>query len=264
MLDDFLVRAGLAGLGLALAAGPLGCFVVWRRMAFFGDATAHAGILGVALSLAFSISIFLGVLGVALLMALLLSVLVARGHVMDTTLGVLSHGALALGLVAVSFLPTVRVDLASFLFGDVLAVSKTDLAVIWAGAVLVMVLMYWRWSSMLTATLNPDLAMAGGIDPKREQFVLTVAMAVIVAVAIKVVGALLIAALLIIPAAAARPLVRTPEWMALVATLIGGLATLAGLGLSFKVDTPTGPSMVVAALAVFTLSTLLGRQGRDS
>lgn len=259
MLDDFLIRATLAGVGVALAAAPLGCFVVWRRMAYFGDATAHAAILGVALSLALSTSVFAGALAVALIMALTVSTLSGRGYAMDTLLGVLAHSALAFGLVAVSFLHGVRVDLNAYLFGDILAVSTSDLAVIWAGAALVGVLTIWRWSALLTATLNPDLAYASGIDPKREQLVLTLGLAIVVAVAIKVVGALLIVALLIIPAASARPLSRTPEAMALIASLIGGLSALAGLRASFLWDTPTGPTIVCVAAVIFLLTNLSAR-----
>ena len=134
MLDDFLVRAALGGVGLSLATGPLGSFVVWRRMAYFGDATSHAAILGVALALATELPVGLGTLFVALAMAATVSTLSAKGWAMDTTLGVLAHAALAAGLVAVSFIPTVRVDLSSYLFGDILAVSRMDLAYIWGGA----------------------------------------------------------------------------------------------------------------------------------
>ncbi|MCC5984765.1 MAG: metal ABC transporter permease [Rhodobacteraceae bacterium] len=251
MLDDFLTRALLAGLAVAVATGPLGCFVVWRRMAYFGDATAHAAILGVALALAFQISIFAGTMAVALVMAMLVSTLAGRGWAMDTTLGVLAHSALALGLVAVSFLPTVRVDLTAYLFGDILAVSRADLGVIVAGSALVAGLMAWRWSALLTATLNEDLAHAAGIDPGRERLVLTLALAVVVAVALKVIGALLIAAMLIIPAAAARTLARSPEAMALAAIAIGGGAVWGGLQMSLRLDTPSGPSIVAVAAGVF-------------
>jgi zinc transport system permease protein len=258
MLDDFLVRATLAGLGVALAAAPLGCFVVWRRMAYFGDATAHAAILGVALSLALSASIFAGVLIVSMLMALTVSVLSGRGYAMDTLLGVLAHSALAFGLVAVSFLSGIRIDLMAYLFGDILAVSRADLAVIWGGAVLVVILMSRRWSALLTSTLNADLAHASGIDPKREQLALTLSLAVLVAVAIKVVGVLLIAALLIIPAAAARPLSSTPERMVLVAACIGFLATVTGLRAAWLLDTPAGPSIVCIAAIIFAVSSIFG------
>ncbi len=256
MLDDFLTRALLAGLAVALATGPLGCFVVWRRMAYFGDATAHAAILGVALALGFQISIFAGTMVVALIMAMTVSVLAGRGWAMDTTLGVLAHSALAFGLVAVSFLPAVRVDLTAYLFGDILAVSRFDLGVIAAGSGLVLGLILWRWSALLTATLNEDLAHASGVSPGRERLVLTLALAVVVAVALKIVGALLIAALLIIPAAAARNFARGPESMALGAVAIGGLSVWGGLQLSLAQDTPSGPSIVVMASMIFLFSTL--------
>ena len=259
MLDDFLVRAALAGIGLALATGPLGSFVVWRRMAYFGDATAHAAILGVALALAFDLPVGLGTLAVALVMAVTVASLSARGWAMDTTLGVLAHSALALGLVAVSFVHGVRTDLQAYLFGDILAVTRGDLGFIWGGSLVVLGLLVWRWQRLLTATLNADLAHASGINPDRERLILTLALAVVVAVALKVVGALLIAAMLIIPAAAARALSRTPEAMAGLAVLFGMLAALAGLALSLWQDTPAGPSIVTAAAAIFALSAGFGR-----
>lgn len=259
MFDDFLVRAGLAGIGTALAAAPLGCFVVWRRMAYFGDATAHAALLGVALSLAFQGPIMLGVLATALIMALMVQGLAGRGLAEDTLLGVLAHASLAVGLVAVSFLSGARVDLMGYLFGDILAVTVRDLALIWAGAAAVIGLLVWRWQRLLTATLNTDLAQASGISARAEQMVLTIALALTVAVAIKAVGALLIGALLIIPPAAARPLARTPEAMALITAAIGATSALAGLGASFQFDTPTGPTIVSVAAALFCATSLLGR-----
>lgn len=254
MLDDFMVRAGLAGLGVALAAAPLGCFVVWRRLAYIGDATSHAAILGVALALALEIPVFGGVLGVAVAVALLLSALSGRGLGSDALLGVLAHSALAFGLVAVSFLPNARVDLMAYLVGDILAVSRADLAVIWGGAALVTALVAWRWSALLASTLSPDLAQAAGLKPEREALLLTLAMAVIVAVAIKVVGALLIAALLIIPAAAARPIARTPESMAVLAAVIAACAAIGGLLISFAMNTPTGPTIVALGAGIFALT----------
>lgn len=259
MLDDFLIRAALAGVGLALATGPLGSFVIWRRMAYFGDATSHAAILGVALALALHLPIAAGTLIVALAMAATVSTLAAKGWAMDTTLGVLAHAALAFGLVAISYVPGVRSDLSAYLFGDILAVSRLDLGFIWGGAALVLVLLIWRWQALLTSTLNEDLAFASGLNPNRERLVLTLALALVVAVALKIVGALLIAAMLIIPAAAARGLARTPEAMAIYATLFGALASLIGLRLSLWQDTPAGPSIVTAAAVIFALAAVFGR-----
>jgi zinc transport system permease protein len=263
MLDDFMTRAMLAGVGVAFAAAPLGCFVVWRRMAYFGDATAHAAILGVALSLALEMSVFAGAMAVALVMALTVTLLAERGYAMDTLLGVLAHSALAFGLVAVSFLSGVRIDLMAYLFGDILAVSRTDLVVIWGGAALVVALILWRWSALLTSTLNEELAYASGLNPKREQLILTVSLAIVVAVAIKVVGVLLIAALLIIPAAAARGLARTPEAMAVIAGAIGTISAVAGLQGAYIFDTPAGPSIVCVAAVLFAALNLIGWQSRS-
>lgn len=243
LLDGFLVRAILAGLGVAAAAAPLGCFVVWRRMAYFGDATAHAAILGVALAFAFDVPIFAGALIMALLMALAVTKMSARGYAADTTLGVMAHASLAFGLVALSLIDGVRVDLMAFLFGDILAVGQGDLAIIWTGAALVIALLIWRWSALLTATLNEDLATAAGIDPRREQLILTLALAVVVAVAIKVVGVLLIAAMLVIPAAAARPLASSPERMAAISMGFGVLSVCGGIWAAWTFDTPAGPSI---------------------
>ena len=259
MLDDYLVRAALAGVGLSLATGPLGSFVVWRRMAYFGDATAHAAILGVAHALALDLPVGLGTLAVALIMALTVATLAAKGWAMDTTLGVLAHSALAFGLVGASFVTGLRTDLSAWLFGDILAVSRADVGFIWGGALVVVGLLVWRWQALLTATLNEDLAHASGLNPDRERVILTLALAVVVAVAIKVVGALLIAAMLIIPAAAARGVARTPEAMAVLASAIGAISALGGLQLSLWQDTPAGPSIIVIAAAFFAVSAASGR-----
>ncbi|MEM6310509.1 MAG: metal ABC transporter permease [Pseudomonadota bacterium] len=257
MLDDFLIRAILAGLGVALATAPLGCFVVWRRMAYFSDATAHAAILGVALALALNVPIFGGTLFIALLMALGVWGLVGRGFATDTLLGVLAHSGLAFGLVAASYLTSIRIDLMSYLFGDILAVTRQDLAVIWGGGIVVVGLLIWRWHALLLSTLNQEIALAAGVRPRHEELVLTLALAVVVAMAIKIVGVLLIGALLLIPAASARPFSATPERMAVIAALIGCCAVMLGIYTSFQQDTPTGPTIVCAAAVLFLGSVVI-------
>lgn len=257
MLDDFLVRAALAGIGVALATGALGCFVVWRRMAYFGDATSHGAILGVALALAADGPIWAWVVAVAMAIGLALQGLMARGFAADTALGVLAHGALAAGLVAISLLPNIRIDIDSYLFGDILTVNRRDLAVIWIGAALVLALVIWRWQSALTATLHPDLARAAGFSPRREELILTVLMALVVSVALKVVGALLITAMLIIPAATSARLTRSPEAMAVGAIALGVAAVMGGLKVSLWADTPVGPTAICVAMAAFILANLV-------
>ncbi|QQA43660.1 metal ABC transporter permease [Pelagovum pacificum] len=258
MLDDFLVRAALAALGVAVPAGLVGCFVVWRRMTYFGEATSHAAVLGVALSLAMSVSVVWGVVAVALVMGLALHLLEGQGQETGSALGVLAHGGLAAGLLAVSLVPGTRVDLDAYLFGDVLTVSRGDLAVIWTGGAVVVAVLVWRWSALLASTLSPDFAQAAGIDARREGLVLILLMALMVAVALKVVGALLITALLIIPSAAARGLTRTPEGMAALAAGFGVISALGGLWLALQFDTPVGPSIVCLAAGLFAVASVVG------
>ena len=257
MLDDFMVRATLAGIGVALAAAPLGCFVVWRRMAYFGEATAHAALLGVSLSLMFEFSVFLGAIFVSLLMASLVTLTQGRSLFLDTLLGVVGHMSLATGLVVVSFISGVRIELMAYLIGDILSVSKSDLLLIWIGLVIVLVLLFWRWSALLLCTLNEDLATSSGLNPKRESYALTIGLAIVVAVGIKVVGVLLIISMLIIPAASARSLVSTPEKMALFASVIGVLSAVLGLNASYVFDTPTGPTIVCVASIIFIITLIL-------
>ena len=258
-LDDFMARAILAAVGTASACGTLGCFVVWRRMAYFGDATAHAAILGVALALLFSVSIPLGVLIVAVAMALLVGSLSGSTITPDSLLGVLSHSALALGLVSVSLMPSARVDLDAYLFGDILVVSSFDLGVIWGGAIVVCAILAWRWQALLSGILSSDLAYAAGLNPKRDRMLLMILVAAVVAVSIKVVGALLITAMLIIPAAAARLIARDPEAMAGYATLIGVIAAIGGLYAARALGTPAGPSIICGAAALFCIASVIGK-----
>lgn len=255
MFDDFLTRALIAGIGLALVTGPLGCFVVWRRMAYFGDTMAHSALLGVALGFLLEIDLTAGVFVVTALASLVLLALERRsGLSVDALLGILSHAALSLGLVALAFMTWVRIDLMGLLFGDILAVSRLDIALIWGGGLLVLGLLAWLWRPLLAASVDEELAAAEGLAPARSRLIFMLMIALVVAIAMKIVGILLITALMIIPAATARRFASTPEMMALLAALIGALAVAFGLYGSLSFDTPSGPSIVVAALILFLAS----------
>jgi zinc transport system permease protein len=257
MLDDFFVRAMLAGIGLALTTGPLGCFVIWRRMAYFGDTMAHSALLGVALSLFFSLNLMISVFVVAALVSLILIVLQKRqGLSADALLGILSHATLAIGLVMVAFMSWVRFDLIAFLFGDILAVTPTDVAIVWGGGAVVVALIAYLWRPLLAGTVNAELAEAEGMNPERARIVFMLLMALVIAIAMKIVGIMLITSLLIIPAAAARRFAVSPEAMAVIASLLGAVAVIIGLFGSLTYDTPSGPSIVVAALLLFLISLL--------
>lgn len=262
MLDDFFTRALIAGIGLALTVGPLGCFVVWRRMAYFGDTMAHSALLGVALSLLLQVNLTLSVFIVASVVSLLLLILQRRGTLStDALLGILSHSALSVGLVIVAFMTWVRIDLIGFLFGDILAVSEADIDLIWGGGILVVMAIIYLWRPLLASTVNAELAEAEGLRPERARLFFMLLMALVIAIAMKIVGILLITSLLIIPAATARRFSASPEVMAVLASLIGAIAVVGGLFGSMRYDTPSGPSIVVAAVLIFVLSLLpLGRR----
>lgn len=260
-MPDFLLHALLAGLALALVAGPLGSFVVWRRMAYFGDTLSHAALFGVAIGLLLDVSPTLAVTVGCLLLALLLVTLQQRQPLAsDTLLGILAHSTLSLGLVTLSFMPEVRIDLMSYLFGDLLAVSREDLYWIVAGSALVLLILVPLWRPLLAITVHEELARVEGLPVAAIRLALMLLIALVIAVAMKIVGVLLITSLLIIPAAAAQRHARTPEQMALGASLLGLLAVCGGLSLSWFQDTPAGPSIVVCAAALFLLSFLLRRR----
>lgn len=257
MLDDFFTRALVAGIGLAAITGPLGCFVVWRRMAYFGDTMAHSALLGVALAFLFEFNLMVGVFIVAGLVSIALLLLERRRALStDALLGILSHSALALGLVMVAFMTWIRIDLMGFLFGDILAVSRLDIAFIYGGGAIVLAGIAWLWRPLLAATVNAELAEAEGLHPERSRFVFMLLMALVIAIAMKIVGILLITSLMIIPAATARRFAATPEGMAVLASVAGAAAVVAGLFGSLELDTPSGPSIVVAALFLFVLTLL--------
>ncbi|MEE8275869.1 MAG: zinc ABC transporter permease subunit ZnuB [Alphaproteobacteria bacterium] len=254
-MPDFLLRAFLAGLGVALVAGPLGSFVVWRRMAYFGDTLAHAALLGVALGVLAGVNVTLGIIAACLVTALLLLGLQRqRLLASDTLLGLLAHGSLSLGLVALAFLETVRIDLMGYLFGDVLAVTAADLAWIYGGGGVALVILAAIWRPLLAVTVHEELARVEGVNVTAVHMAFMVLIALVIAVALKIVGILLITSLLIIPAAAARRFAATPEQMAVLAAAFGVLAVAGGLLASLHWDTPSGPSIVVAAVALFALA----------
>ena len=254
-MTDFLLYALLAGLGVALVAGPLGCFVVWRRMAYFGDTLAHSALLGVSIGVLLGINISITVAAIPMLIALGLVYLEQRGILsLDTLLGILSHSALATGLVLISLLPDVRVDLMSLLFGDLLSVTKNDLWVIYGVAGTVVSLLLWLWKPLINITVHEELASVEGVKTSAVRTALMLITALVIAIAMKIVGVLLITALLIIPAATARRVSSTPEQMAVMASLIAMLTVVMGLAMSWYGDTPAGPSVVVCGALLFALS----------
>ena len=257
MLDDFFIRALIAGIGVALVTGPLGCFVVWRRLSYFGDTLSHSALLGVTIAYSFELNIALSVFIISSVVALILIQLQKKTNLPgDALLGLLAHSSLAVGLVVIGFLTFIRFDIMGLLFGDILAVTTNDLIIIWTGGALILFVLKLIWKPLFASTVNYELAEAEGLNPDRSKAIFTILMAAVIAISIKMVGLLLITGMLIIPAAMARNISDSPKKMVLYSIIGGLLSVISGLFSSLEFNTSSGPSIIMAALVLFILSLL--------
>ena len=257
MFDDFIVRAFAAGIGLAFITGPLGCFIVWRRLSYFGDTIAHSALLGVVIAYALDFNLIIAVFVVSCLLALSLLFLQRRTNLPDDALlGLLAHSVLAIGLVLLGILSFIRIDLMGLLFGDILSVNVTDLLFVWIGGGIVLILLILIWRPLFAGTVNLELAKAEGLNPDLANAIFTLLIASVIAISIKIVGILLITGLLIIPASASRNLSSTPIQMAIISSIIGVASVVLGIQTSMIWNTPTGPTILTITLGVFILTLL--------
>tara|TARA_B100001989_G_scaffold213011_1_gene162875 strand:- start:449 stop:1252 length:804 start_codon:yes stop_codon:yes gene_type:complete len=255
MFDDFFIRALVAGIGVAFVTGPLGCFVIWRRLSYFGDTLAHSALLGVTLAFTMEFNIALCVFIISSLIALTLIQLQKRTNLPgDALLGLLAHSSLAVGLVVIGFLTFIRFDIMGLLFGDILAVTVDDLLIIWVGGAVILLILKLIWKPLFASTVNYELAEAEGLNPDRAKAIFTILMAAIIAISIKMVGLLLITGMLIIPAAMARNISSSPQRMVIYSIIGGLLSVILGLFTSLEFNTSSGPSIITAALFLFILS----------
>ena len=261
MLDDFFIRALIAGIGIALVTGPLGCFVVWRRLSYFGDTLAHSALLGVTIAYSLEFNIAVSIFLISSIIALILIQLQKKTNLpSDALLGLLAHSSLAVGLVVIGFLTFIRFDIMGLLFGDILAVDKNDLIIIWFGGGLILLVLKFIWKPLFASTVNYELAEAEGLNPDRAKAIFTILLAAIIAISIKLVGVLLITGMLIIPTAMARNISDTPQKMVVFSIIGGLLSVFIGLFSSLEFNTPSGPSIITAALLLFIISLLKIKQ----
>ena len=257
MLDDFFIRALLAGIGVAIVTGPLGCFVIWRRLSYFGDTLSHSALLGVTMAYSFDLNIAISVFLISSVLALILIQLQKKTNLPgDALLGLLAHSSLAVGLVVIGFLTFIRFDIMSLLFGDILAVTVDDIFIIWIGGAIILLILRLIWKPLFASTVNYELAEAEGLNPDRAKAIFTILMAAVIAISIKMVGLLLITGMLIIPAAMARNISNSPQKMVLYSIIGGLLSVILGLFSSLEFNTSSGPSIIMAALVLFILSLL--------
>ena len=258
-IEPFIIKGLLAGVIVALVAGVMGCFVVWRRMAYFGDSLAHSALLGIALGIALGVNHNLSVIMLCSLFALILVWLQQkRIFATDTLLGILAHASLSIGVITISILEQI-IDLHSYLFGDILTVGNDQIWWLVIGGGSVLGVLTYNWSSLVLMTIDEDLAQAENVPVARYQMLLMFLMTIVVAISIKIVGILLIASLLIIAPAASRQFSKSPEMMAMIACLIGVISVVIGMYFSFELDTPSGPTIVAALAALFVISFPISR-----
>ncbi|MGJ8688734.1 MAG: zinc ABC transporter permease subunit ZnuB [Gammaproteobacteria bacterium] len=256
-MSDFIINALIAGLCIALVAGPLGAFVVWRRMSYFGDTLAHSSLLGIAIGILLDMNLQIAVIASSIFFAGLLIALEKNKTLStDTLLGILAHGTLAFGMLILSLSGTVQINLVGYLFGDLLTIAPQDLWWIGGCSALIAILLLRYWNGLLAVTVHEELAKVEGVPVGKLHALMVLMVALLIAVSMKIIGVLLITSLLIIPPAAARRLAETPEQMALGASIVGGLSVCGGLILSYFWDTPAGPSIVATACGFFLLSYL--------
>ena len=255
MFEDFLFRAFFAGIGLAIITGPLGCFIVWRRLSYFGDTLSHSALLGVVIGYALNFNIILSVFVISGLISLSLLYLQKKTNLPnDALLGLLAHSVLAIGLVTLGLLSFIRIDLMGLLFGDILAVNFNDIVIVWIGGAIVLFLLIIIWRPLFAGTVNLELAKAEGMRPELANAIFTLLIAAVIAISIKIVGILLITGLLIIPASTSRNLSSTPIQMAIIASIAGVISVILGLYSSITLNTSTGPTILSVALVLFLIT----------
>lgn len=248
MLDDFLIRSLLAGILMVLVAAPMGCLMVWQRMAFLADTLGHASVLGVALGLIMSVHPMVGVFCSILVIMLIVWQSIGKPKVLsESTLAIISHTGLASGILLLGISGFANISLESILFGDLLATSLNDLGFILLTVLVLLFLLWQHWNAFVAVSISPEIAQAEGIPVQRVQLILYLMIALLIAVMMKVMGVLLIGAMLIIPVNAARVFSRSPEQMLVFGLIFGLLSLFSGLGISWQLDLQTGPSIVVMA-----------------
>lgn len=255
MFEDFLFRSFIAGIGLAIVTGPLGCFIVWRRLSYFGDTLAHSALLGVVIGYALNFNFIISVFVISALISLSLLYLQKRTSLPnDALLGLLAHSVLSIGLVLLGILSFIRIDLMGLLFGDILAVNMNDILIVWAGGGISLLVLIYIWRPLFAGTVNLELAKAEGLNADTANTIFTLLIALVIAISIKIVGILLITGLLIIPAAASRNLSNHPIQMAIISSVLGVLSVIFGLLTSINWNTSTGPTILSTALGIFIIS----------
>ena len=257
MIDEFIINAIFCGIGIALISGLMGCFVVWKKMAYFGDSLGHSAVFGVGIGILLGANQDLAIIFTVISFAILFTYLQNKDFFSsDVILGILAHGALSIGIILLSISNNANFNLHALLFGDILAASEKQIYIIFVAAALIYCLIGYNWQALILNTISRDLAKSQNISNFKMDLLLTTIMALVVAISIKIIGALLITSMLIIPPSSAKRLVNNPKSMAVISTLIALLAVICGIALSYYFDIPSGPAIIMISFIIFILTNL--------
>jgi ABC-type Mn2+/Zn2+ transport system permease subunit len=260
----FMQNALLGGLLVSLVCGLLSVFIVLRRMAFVGAGISHSAFGGVALGFLLQVDPFWTGLIFSIIVAFLIEGVQSRGRIEeDTAIGIFFAAAMALGVLFLHFSRTYNADIFGILFGNILAIGPTQLIQVAVVAVIVLLFLFCFYKELVFISFDEEMAWVCGTPVKTLRYLLLAVLALVIIVAIYLVGIVLVSALLVIPAAVARNLTHHIRNMLLVSTGVAVGSTLAGLELSYRIDLPSGATIVVILALLFFLATLWGkRRGR--
>jgi len=257
---EYMQRAFVAALVVGTLCSTIGTYVVLRKLSFIGDGIAHASFAGIVVAYLRGIDYYAGAIVVAVLTALGIGFVNRRGGVsLDTAIGVLFTGAFALGVFLMSRAPRYNVDLSSFLFGNILGVSRTDLTLILVLAAIVTVSLAFLYRALLYTSFDPVVAQASGINAAFVDYALLVLLALTIIVSLEAVGIVLVAALLVTPAATAFQLTRRFTTMLALSAAIGAVCAIVGLYASYYLQAASGATIVLLATLAFFTAMAIGK-----
>jgi zinc transport system permease protein len=247
MIEPFFIKAIIAAIGVAIATAPIGVFVLWKRMAYFGDAISHSAIFGLGIATIIAVEPIYGIIFCAIIFCFLIFALSKQNiYSNDSVIGIASCSLLALGMILLAIFPS-RVNLESYLFGDLIILQNRDVLLIYIVAVLSSVAVFMWFKNLLLATINKDLAKISGIKVENLELKFLLLTALTVACLVKIVGIFLITSIMILPAAIARNFSKTPTQMLFFALLFSGISMVGGLLIAMFLDFPSSPAIIVFA-----------------
>ncbi|TCB46458.1 metal ABC transporter permease [Acinetobacter terrestris] len=250
---QILLPAWTMGTLLVFLTAPLGCLMLWRRMSFFADTMAHGTLLGVAIAGALSLPLWLGVTFLAFLLVGVLWVLHDPRLPNDALLALCSATLLCSGLMFIQHIPSLRPELLSYLFGDLLQISWSDLPMFALVIITALAVLYKNWQAQIQIAIDPDMAVSEGVNAKWQRLVFMLLLALFTVLALRAVGSLLMGALLVIPALTARLLANSPKQMVIWAFVIAQFGISVGLWSSAGLDTSTGLTIVLTMAILFAV-----------